>query len=215
MPSPSSKSNYFLLQNFPNSRGSSSATLLLQPALPTSGRVFHFLLRTPNTPTNSRFFREPLDLFHFVVLFARCYCFTCFGGKLDCSENKLLIKQIDTRTHTISLASHTLPHTMSAHSGTDDGILPLLHTKHSSYDTQRWWVIHETRTVRLRASWHRPGRFRATVQPQRPDSSTERSIPRKIHRTTGPRPCSEGSKSSGRANLLHRRDSPSVVVDMG
>lgn len=83
------------------------------------------------------FFREPLDLFHFVVLFARCYCFTCFGGKLDCSENKLLIKQIDTRTHTISLASHTLPHTMSAHSGTDDGILPLLHTKQSSYDTQQ------------------------------------------------------------------------------
>lgn len=85
------------------------------------------------------FFREPLDLFHFVVLFARCYCFTCFGGKLDCSENKLLIKQIDTRTHTqISLITlHTLPRTMSAHSGTDDGILPLLHTKHLSYDTQR------------------------------------------------------------------------------
>lgn len=60
-----------------------------------------------------RVIRKPLDLFHFVVLFARCYCFTYFGGKLDCSENKLLIKQIDTRTHNFSYFAHTPSHDVS------------------------------------------------------------------------------------------------------
>lgn len=95
------KSNYFLFQNFPNS--------LLLPLF-----LQLLLLNALGIPLSSsqlppvRVIREPLDLFHFVGLPALLFHLLSsrgWGVKLDCGKNKLLIKQIDTRT--ISFLSST------------------------------------------------------------------------------------------------------------
>lgn len=76
-----------------------------------------------------RVIREPLDLFHFVGLPALLFHLLSLGeGKLDCSKNKLLIKQIDTRTISFLSTKGDFAHTL-AH-GLDDEIL--LHSTHNT-----------------------------------------------------------------------------------
>lgn len=93
----------FSSKNFPNS--------LLLPLLPQL--LLLLLQRALGIPLSSSqlppvcVIREPLDLFHFVGLPALLFhLLSSRGVKLDCGKNKLLIKQIDTRT--ISFLSSTM-----------------------------------------------------------------------------------------------------------
>lgn len=206
----------FSSKNFPNS--------LLLPLLPQL--LLLLFQRALGIPLSSSqlppvcVIREPLDLFHFVGLLALLFhLLSSRGVKLDCGKNKLLIKQIDTRTtsflsSTMRDFARTLAHTFS--------MTKFFYTLHrTQYSKSRMTppgsqsgrqaAMSNPRTGSSCASWHLPNRFLAPVQPKQSSSSTNRSSPRKI--TTSPWPTDSNLPEQifAREKAAHRPLRRSVV----